>query len=63
MNAEAIGIHANHQNMVRFLSQEDSAYQVVAGYLTQSALSAVEFVERAWEVYDDVRSLGTPVLH
>lgn len=61
MNAEVLGIYADHRNMVRFPSPEDSVYQAVAGYLTQSALSAVEFVERAWEVYDDVRSLGTPI--
>ena len=57
MDAEVFGLPADHRELVRYESQDDHSYQVVSGHLTESALSARDFVANAWEVYDDTKGL------
>ena len=49
MDAESIVIHADHINMVKFASKEDSGYETVSGHLRIMAQDASKIVSSRWE--------------
>ena len=53
-DAEPIAIHADHVNMVRFLSKENSAYRTVSGHLRVMAESAWNVIASRWEKEDRI---------
>jgi hypothetical protein len=48
-DAEPIVIHADHINMVKFASKEDSGYRTVSGHLQIMAQDAGEVISSRWE--------------
>lgn len=48
-DAEPIAIHADHVNMVRFLSKENNEYRTVSGHLRIMAESACSVIASRWE--------------
>jgi hypothetical protein len=48
-DAESIVIHANHIDMVKFSSNEDSGYRTVAGHLQIMAQKASQAISLRWE--------------
>ena len=48
-DAELIAIHANHINMVKFSSKEDSGYRRVSGHLRIMVQDAGETIRSRWE--------------
>lgn len=55
-NAEAIAIPANHQNMVRFASREDGAYERVSEPLQLMAEDAPSAIIERWKEEDRARN-------
>jgi hypothetical protein len=47
-DANPIAIHADHVNMVKFESKEDSGYKTVSGHLQIMADSAGEVIASRW---------------
>jgi hypothetical protein len=58
-DAEPIVIHANHINMVKFASKEDSGYRTVCGHLRIMAQDASKHVRSRWEKEERLNA-GTP---
>ena len=59
-NAEQIVIHADHSNMVKFTSKDDSGYTTVSEHLQIMANAAAEEIRLRWEAErraDDGRRL------
>ena len=48
VDAEAIVIHADHINMVKFISKEDSGYRKVSGHLRIMVQSASDVIASKW---------------
>ena len=48
-DAEPIVIHADHINMVKFASKDDSSYKTVSGHLQIIAQSASSVIPSRWE--------------
>jgi hypothetical protein len=48
-DAEPIVIHADHINMVKFVSRNDNGYKTVSGHLQIMAGSASSIVASRWE--------------
>jgi hypothetical protein len=48
-DAEPIVIHADHINMVKFASKDDSGYRTVSGHLRIMARSATNVITERWE--------------
>ena len=48
VDAEPIVIHADHINMTKFASKEDSGYRTVSGHLRIMAESAGEAIASRW---------------
>jgi hypothetical protein len=48
VDAEAIVIHTDHINMVKFTSKEDSGYKKVSGHLRIMVQSASDVVASKW---------------
>ncbi|KAF2198403.1 hypothetical protein GQ43DRAFT_163670 [Delitschia confertaspora ATCC 74209] len=48
-DAEAIAIHADHINMVKFTSKEDHGYKTVSGHLQIMVQSANKVITSRWE--------------
>jgi hypothetical protein len=48
-DAEPIAIHADHINMVKFTSKEDSGYKTVSGHLRIMVRSARDVIALRWE--------------
>jgi hypothetical protein len=53
-DAEPIVIHADHINMAKFASKEDSGYRTVSGHLRVMAESAGEAIALRWAEEDRV---------
>ena len=53
-DAEPIVIHADHINMVKFASKDDSGYRTVSGHLRIMARSATNVITERWEEEDRV---------
>ena len=49
LDAEPIAIHADHINMVKFLSKEDNGYRTVSGHLRIMAGNACSVIASRWE--------------
>lgn len=49
VDAEPIAIHADHINMVRFLSKENHGYRTVSGHLRIMADCACNVIALRWE--------------
>ncbi|KAL9103273.1 MAG: hypothetical protein Q9163_001675 [Psora crenata] len=49
VDAEPIAIHADHLNMVRFMSKEHNGYRTVSGHLRIMAESACNVIASRWE--------------
>jgi hypothetical protein len=47
-DAESIAIHADHKNMVKFLSQTDGGYEKVSEYLILMAQRAGGKISNRW---------------
>jgi len=48
-DSEAIVIHADHVNMVKFEAKSDAGYKTVSGHLRLMARKATNEVGRTWE--------------
>lgn len=48
-DAEPIVIHADHINMVKFISERDSGYKTVSGHLQVMTQSARNVISSRWE--------------
>ncbi|KAK4658320.1 hypothetical protein QC762_0026740 [Podospora pseudocomata] len=48
-NAEPVAIHANHHNMVKYTSREDSGYKTVLRHLKDMANDAIKQIPQRWE--------------
>jgi hypothetical protein len=48
-DAEPIVIHADHTNMVRYTSREDSGYNIISEHLQIMVSAAPEEIRRRWE--------------
>jgi hypothetical protein len=48
-DAEPIVIHADHINMVKFASKQDSGYQTVSGQLQIMARNACDVITACWD--------------
>jgi len=48
-DAEPIVIHADHINMVKFASKENSGYETISGHLRIMAQDASKIVSSRWE--------------
>ena len=55
-NAEPIAIHANHIQIVKFASKEDSGYETVSGHLQIMVQSAKDAITLRWEMEDRVNA-------
>jgi hypothetical protein len=55
-DAEPIVIHADHINMVKFASKEDSGYRTVSGHLRVMTRNATEVIRSHWEEEERVNS-------
>jgi hypothetical protein len=55
-NAEPIVIHADHINMVKFASKEDSGYRAVSGHLQVMIHNADETIRTRWEMEKKVNA-------
>jgi hypothetical protein len=55
-DTEPIAIHADHVNIVRFASGDDSGYKTVSGHLRIMARSATEVIRARWEVESRVEA-------
>ena len=49
-DAEPIVIHADHINMVKFSSKQDSGYKTVCGHLRLMVRDAGEVIDKRWQV-------------
>lgn len=49
MDSEAIAIHANHINMVKFASKEDSGYKAISRHLQLMVRDADGKIKAEWE--------------
>ena len=49
VDAEPIAIHADHINMVKFMSKEGNSYKTVSGHLRIMAQSASSVIPSRWE--------------
>lgn len=47
-DAESIAIHADHKNMVKFVSQTDGGYEKVSEYLILMARRAGDTISNRW---------------
>jgi hypothetical protein len=47
-DAESIAIHANHKNIVKFVSQTDGGYEKVSEYLILMARRAGDTISNRW---------------
>ena len=48
-DAEPIVIHADHINMVKFVSEEDNGYKTVLGHLQLMSQGAYDVINLRWE--------------
>ncbi|CAG7853493.1 SubName: Full=Uncharacterized protein {ECO:0000313/EMBL:CCA76038.1}; Flags: Fragment [Serendipita indica DSM 11827] len=56
-NAIAIVLHSDHQNLVRFQTEESEDYQAVAYYLTECAENAPDAVHKKWFMENSLRTV------
>jgi hypothetical protein len=49
VNAEPIVIHADHINMVKYISKDDNGYKTISGHLQIMVQSASDVVALRWE--------------
>lgn len=49
VDAESIAIYADHINMVKFASKEDSGYKTIAGHIRLMAQVANDKVSEQWK--------------
>jgi hypothetical protein len=47
-DAESIAIHADHKNMVKFVSQTDGGYEKVSEYLILMTRRAGDIISNRW---------------
>lgn len=55
VDAEAIAIPANHQNMVKFASRENEGYRKISGHLRLLAEEAPVAIRQRWREDDSVK--------
>ncbi|CAG7854429.1 SubName: Full=Related to WD40-repeat protein (Notchless protein) {ECO:0000313/EMBL:CCA73885.1} [Serendipita indica DSM 11827] len=56
-NAIAVVLHSDHQNLVRFQTEESEDYQAVAYYLTECAENAPDAVHKKWFMENNLRTV------
>jgi hypothetical protein len=52
-DAEAIAIHADHVNMVKFTSRENEVFQKLSGHLSILGRDAPGRISERWEQYEN----------
>ncbi|KAI9686996.1 MAG: hypothetical protein M1822_002749 [Bathelium mastoideum] len=58
-DAEAIVIHADHINMVKFNSRKDGGYKTVSGHLQLMVQGANEVIDKRWQKEKMMNEIGT----
>ncbi|CAG7852864.1 SubName: Full=Uncharacterized protein {ECO:0000313/EMBL:CCA76038.1}; Flags: Fragment [Serendipita indica DSM 11827] len=56
-NAIAVVLHSDHQNLVKFQTEENEDYQAVAYYLTECAENAPDAVHKKWFMENNLRTV------
>jgi hypothetical protein len=56
VNAEDIGVAKDHQQMVRFASENDDDFQDVCGRLQIMVNEALETVSKSWNSWEQINS-------
>ena len=54
VNAEAIAIHADHVEIVKFASSEDTGYEKISGYLQLMIRESSNATKTRWEEQDRI---------
>jgi hypothetical protein len=58
-DAEAIGIHEDHRNMVRFTSSSDYGYKTISRHLHSLVHNAPTVIKERWDVKDEGRRIDS----
>lgn len=61
-DAESIAIPADHLNMVKFASREDSGYKKVSGHLQLLAEKALDVIGARWDEQNKIKNGMKPIL-